>query len=242
MNSLHNIERYVSLPKNELINLCLSSLVNSVNKSRHDIELTVLDDHSAKSDKEKFLKILKKCEKRTSFIELNDTGPSASCRLTYELIEKKATDLWYHVEDDYLHFENSIEEMINAINHFEKITKKNIAIFPYDCMCRYYYQIYPSYILHGPSSHYRTINHSTYTCMTSRAVYDKYKEYFELAAEYVCKKSEDETINKVWQQPDVLLLNPIPSLAMHIVDKDGKDPYIDIEKLIKETPKFLEHL
>lgn len=74
--------------------------------------------------------------------------------------------------------------------------------------------------------------------MTSKHVFDKYKFYFDLAAEYVCKKSEDETINNVWKQNDVTLFSPIPSLALHIVGEDGKDPYIDVKELCDSIPKM----
>jgi hypothetical protein len=236
---LHGTKRYINVPKNELINVCLSSLVNSINNVKdHEVNLIVLDDHSLEEHKKDFNNILSKCNKNYTFLEItNDNGPSNSCKIAYEIIEKNATDLWYHVEDDYLHFDNAIQEMIDAITFFENLTKINVAIFPYDCFCRYRY-IYPSHIFHGPKRHYRTIKNTTYTCMASKKIYEKYKFYFNLAANYVCKLSEDETINKVWNQEDVILLSPLPSLAMHIVGEDGKDPYIDVENLWEKTPKL----
>ena len=236
---LHGVERYIDAPKNEIINVCLSSLVNSINNTNHDVNLIVLDDNSKEEDKKNIVKILENCNKDSKLIEIkNGKGPINSCKIVYELVEKNATDLWYHVEDDYLHFETAIQEMVDSISYFEKLTNINVSIFPYDCICRYTSGIYPSYIFHGPKRHFRTIKHSTYTCMTNKKVYEKYKNYFELAANYVCTKSEDETINRVWNKNDVILLNPIPSLAMHIVGKDGKDPYIDVEKLWNNTPKL----
>jgi len=237
---LHGSERYIKVPKHELINVCLSSLVNSINQVKNnEIKLIIVDDNSTEEAKSDFKKILSNCIFPNEFIEIkNGKGPSNSCKIVYELVEKNATDLWYHIEDDYLHFPSAIQEMIDSINYFENITKLNVGIFPYDCVCRYRHSPYPSYILHGSNRHYRTTKHSTYTCLTNRKVFDKYRFYFDLAAEYVCQKSEEETINNVWRQEDVVLLSPIPSLAMHIVGEDGKDPYIDVNQLWDTTPKL----
>ena len=39
--------RYIKTPKHDLVNHCVSSLVNSINQVEdYDIELVVLDDHS----------------------------------------------------------------------------------------------------------------------------------------------------------------------------------------------------
>ena len=236
---LHGSERYIKTSKHELINFCMSSLINSINQvNNNEIKLIVLDDHSSEESKLDFRKILSNTHFDNEFIEIHDgQGPSNSAKKVYEIIEKNSNDLWYHVEDDYLHFPTAIQEMIDSISYFEKLTKLNIGIFPYDCYCRYT-ELYPSYIFHGSNRHYRTVRHTTYTCMTSRRVFDKYRTYFDLAAEYVCQKSEEETINNVWRQEDVVLLSPIPSLAMHIVGEEGKDPYINVEKLWNETPKL----
>lgn len=238
---LHGKERYINVPKNELINICMSSLVNSINQvENHEINLIVVDDHSKEEDKINYKKILSNCNKSSKLVEIeNGIGPSNSCKIVYDIVEKNCTDLWYHVEDDYLHFETAIQEMIDATIYFEKLTNLNVSIFPYDCSCRYNY-LYPSYIFRGPKRHYRTIKHTTYTCMANKTIYDKYKNYFNLAADYVCVKSEDETINQVWNQSDVVLLSPIPSLAMHIVEEDGKDPYINANDLWNKIPKLWE--
>ena len=42
--------RYIKIPKQQLLNTCVSSLVNSINHVQgHDVELVVLDDHSTES-------------------------------------------------------------------------------------------------------------------------------------------------------------------------------------------------
>jgi hypothetical protein len=52
------------------------------------------------------------------------------------------------------------------------------------------------------------------------------------------RKGEDETINQVWNQQDVMLFSPIPSLALHITIEELKDPYIDFISLWNNVPKL----
>lgn len=232
--------RYIQKTKHEIINQCLSSIVFSINNvNNHDVELFVVDDHSDEVAIKDIKTILKKCKFKTTFVPLeNDHGPNASCRKVYEIVENHATDLWYHVEDDYLHFPTAIQDIIDTISVFEKQTNKMIAINPHDDIWRYLYQPYQSFIFLGPYRHYRTVNHTTYTCVASKKIFEKYKNHFNDSAEFLLKKTEDATINNVWRKADVMLVSPIPSLALHISVPSAKDPYIDFDKLWNSIPKY----
>jgi hypothetical protein len=160
----------------------------------------------------------------------------------YDLVETYGIDLWYHVEDDYLHRPEAIQDMIDSIDKFEKATNKMVAINPHDDVWRYN-EIYPSFLLHGPYRHYRTVKHTTYTCMASRAIYDKYKNHFQDVVTLTKQQAawvENKSINLVWDKPDVMLFSPIPGLGFHIMDASGKDPYIDINELWENVPKLWE--
>jgi hypothetical protein len=233
-----NGTRYVPNTKPEIINKCISSLVNSINQvTEHEIELFVLDDHSAEQCVADIKSILAHCKFPTTFIPVEDgSGASHTCYKVYDLVEKHATDLWLHIEDDYIHFPESIQDMIDTVDQFEENTGQMIAINPHDDIWRYTRQIYESILLLGPYRHYRTVKHTTYTCLASRAIYDKYRYFFQESAKWILRKGEDETINQVWNQPDVMLFSPIPSLALHLMGEDGKDPYIDFDSLWNSIP------
>lgn len=243
VNMLHGEEnggRYHKASKHQLVNTCLSSLVDSINHcSGHAVKLIVLDDHSSESAIVDFKTILSKCKSPTEFISIDGgTGASYTCKKVYELVDKHCTDLWYHAEDDYPHFQTAIQDMIDTVSSFETATGKMIAINPHDDVNRYAGQIYPSYILFGPYRHYRTVHETTYTCLASRSIFDKYKVHFDEAAEWILRKGEHETINKVWNKPDVMLFSPIPSLSLHITTANLKDPYIDFEKFWNGIPEL----
>lgn len=230
--------RYHKVPKHELVNVCLSSLVDSINNCQgHDIKLIVLDDHSSDEAIKDFKTILSQCRYPNEFIPVDGgTGASYTCKKVYELVDKHCTDLWYHAEDDYPHFQSAIQDMLDTVTSFESMTGKMIAVNPHDDVYRYTAQVYPSILLFGPYRHYRTVKHSTYTCLASRAIFDKYRRHFDDAAEWILRKDENDTINQVWNKEDVMLFSPIPSLSLHITLESLKDPYIDFEGLWYSIP------
>lgn len=232
--------RYHKVPKHEIVTTCLSSLVDSINRVvGHDINLIILDDHSSEAAVADIKTIIGKCKFSSEFISIEDgSGASHTCFKVYEQVEQKATDLWYHVEDDYLHFPTAVQDMIDTVDLFEVNTGNLIAVNPHDDVNRYTQQIYESIILFGPYRHYRTVKHSTYTCLASRKIYDKYRYWFQESAKWILRKGEDETINQVWNQQDVMLFSPIPSLALHITIEELKDPYIDFISLWNNVPKL----
>ncbi len=71
-------------------------------------------------------------------------------------------------------------------------------------------------------------------------IFDKYRNHFDDAAEWLHKTDwvEDKTINQVWNKEDVMLFSPIPSLALHLMDESGKDPYINFEEFWDSVPKL----
>jgi hypothetical protein len=236
--ALHG-DRYVQATKPEIINRCLSSLVNSINQvNNHDIELFVLDDHSMPDCVKDIQHILSHCRFPTKFIAVEDgTGASHTVKRVYQLVEQHATDLWYHIEDDYLHFPEAVQDMIDTVDHFTN-NDTMIAINPHDDIWRYTRQIYQSFLLLGPRRHYRTVRHTTYTCLASRQIFDKYRNHFDDAAEWILRRDENDTINMVWNKPDVMLLSPIPGLALHLMEPSGKDPYIDFDALWNAVPEL----
>jgi hypothetical protein len=235
--------RYIKVPKSQLVNVCVSSLVNSINHVQgHDVELIVLDDNSDAPCVADIKTILAHCQFKTTFIPVDGgTGNAYTMKKVFEQVEAKASDLWYHVEDDYLHYPEAIHDMIDTVDDFEGRTGKYIAINPHDDVWRYKYEIYPSFLLHGPYRHYRTVKHTTYTCLASKAIYDKYRNHFQDVVTLTDQKAdyvENKSINLVWNKDDAALFSPIPGLAFHIMDKSGKDPYIDIDELWNSIPQL----
>ena len=235
--------RYIKVPKQQLLNHCVSSLVDSINHVQgHDIEFVVLDDHSTPEAVADIKIILSNCKFPTEFISVTSgTGNGYTMGQVYQLVEQRSKDLWYHVEDDYLHYPGAIHDMIDTVDEFESKTGKLVAINPHDDVWRYKFEIYPSFLLHGPYRHYRTVKHTTYTCLASKKIYDKYRNHFQDVVKLTAQKAdyvENKSINLVWNKDDVALFSPIPGLAFHVMDESGRDPYVDIDELWNSVPQL----
>lgn len=238
-----NSVRYIDVSKHELVKVCVSSLINSINQvNSHDVKLIVLDDHSSPAAVDDIKSIIGHCKFPTEFIPILDgTGNGHSMKRVYDQVEKHCTDLWYHIEDDYLHVPQAINDMIESVDQFEVNTGQMVAINPHDDIWRYTKQIYESILLLGPYRHYRTVRHTTYTCLASRKLYDTYRAVFQDLVNLTINNEgwvEDRSINQIWNQPGVMLFSPIPGLGFHIMDESGKDPYIDIMQIWNDTPKL----
>lgn len=235
--------RYIKVPKSQLALTCISSLVNSINHVQgHEVELIVLDDHSDSESVENFKNILANCKFPTSFKSVVDgTGNSHTLKKVYDEVQANCKDLWYHVEDDYLHVPEAIHDMIDTVDSFEPLTGKLVAVNPHDDVWRYKFEIYQGFLLHGPYRHYRTVKHTTGTCLASRKIFDQYKSHFYDLATMIGNKTdwaENKSINLVWNKDNVVLVSPIPGLGFHIMDESGKDPYFDIDNLWNSVPKL----
>ena len=245
VHAASNSTRYINVSKHELVKHCISSLVTSINQVKdHSIRLVVLDDHSSPEAVDDIKQIISHCKFPTEFIPVEDgTGNGHTMKRVYEQVESRCTDLWYHIEDDYLHVPEAIQDMIDTVDQFEGNTGQLVAINPHDDIWRYTKQIYESFILLGPHRHYRTVRHTTYTCLASKKLFDKYKPVFNELVNLTISNAgwvEDRSINQIWNQPDVMLFSPIPGLGFHIMDESGKDPYIDIMTIWNSVPKLWE--
>lgn len=241
VNMLSGNNRYINVPKHELVNVCVSSLINSINQVQdHTLRLIVLDDHSSPEGVADIKRIIARSKVPTEFVSVEDgTGNSHTMKRVYELVEQQATDLWYHVEDDYLHKPEAIQDMIDSVDQFESNTGALVAVNPHDDIWRYKHEIYESILLLGPYRHYRTVKHTTFTCLASKQIYTQYRNHFQDVVKLTAQRAdwvENKSINLVWNQPDVMLFSPIPGLAFHIMDESGMDPYEDIVALWDSVP------
>ena len=144
VNMLSGNNRYINVPKHELVNVCVSSLINSINQVQdHTLRLIVLDDHSSPEGVADIKRIIARSKVPIEFVSVEDgTGNSHTMKRVYELVEQQATDLWYHVEDDYLHKPEAIQDMIDSVDQFESNTGALIAVNPHDDIWRYKHEIY----------------------------------------------------------------------------------------------------
>jgi hypothetical protein len=158
----------------------------------------------------------------------------------YEIGRRQGRDLIYFVQDDYLHYETAIWEMVEAYSQFTRLTGHQVCIYPYDDPYRYSLLHYNQKILLGARRHWRTAYHTACGFMVShRTLVENWALFETLGQSVYNSECEDRSINRLFinmrgledRNIDHLLFTPIPSLALHLGDASTKDPYLDWKTL-----------
>ena len=151
-----------------------------------------------------------------------------------KLLKKNADDLVFFVEDDYLHFEAMMEEMIASYERISSQLNKDIFMCPADYPYLYMNN-HKTNILIGNKRHWRTVNESLCTFMTSKILLEKYWDNFYKT----CIDRHDpfeKYINEIYNSE--ICISPLKSLSVHFTNINssyGLSPFIDYKKLWDES-------
>jgi len=254
-----NKKRIFEKDKSEYTFRTINSLINSLNFSKNflkdiDIKIYIIDDNSKKEDLEKIHKIIAKInikfeiinldlekfkqikvlDKNNPTIEKNMRATMASILTSFNIAREKSNDLVYFVEDDYIHKKETIIEMISAYEKIATELDRELFLCPVDYPYLYK-KLDNSNILIGNNYHWRTVNESLLTFLTSKDLINKYWNELLLMAEN--EHSPFETpLHKIYEKE--LCLSPIPSLAMHCTNVNsifGLSPNMNWKKLWDEN-------
>ena len=249
-----NKKRLFEEPKIEYSVRSLNSLINSVNfcKTKYQniqFKIIVVDDKSKDENLSKFKKIIDKGNQDVSIISLNhkkyeDTikkqkndqtfSNLASLLQSFELAKENGEDLVFFVEDDYLHFEPMMEEMIASYERIASQIDKDIFMCPADYPYLYMNNEKTN-ILIGNKRHWRTISKTLCTFMTTKALLDKYWDNFY----NTCLDRNDpfeKYLNEIYIKE--FCISPLKSLSLHLTNVNssyGLSPFIDYKKLWDEN-------
>lgn len=254
-----NKKRIFEKNKSDYTFRTINSLINSLNFSKNflkdiDIKIYIIDDNSKKEDLEKIRKIIAKINikfeiinldleklkqikvlnKNNPAIEKNMRATMASILTSFNIAKEKSNDLVYFVEDDYIHKKEAIIEMVSTYEKIATELDRELFLCPVDYPYLYK-KLDNSNILIGNNYHWRTINESLLTFLTSKDLINKYWNELLLMAEN--EHSPFETpLHKIYEKE--LCLSPIPSLAMHCTNINsifGLSPNMNWKKLWDEN-------
>mgnify|MGYP003968729607 FL=1 len=254
-----NKKRIFEKNKSDYTFRTINSLINSLNFSKNflkdiDIKIYIIDDNSKKEDLEKILKIIAKINikfeiinldlekfkqikilnKNNPAIEKNMRATMASILTSFNIAKEKSNDLVYFVEDDYIHKKETIIEMVSTYEKIATELDRELFLCPVDYPYLYK-KLDNSNILIGNNYHWRTVNESLLTFLTSKDLINKYWNELLLMAEN--EHSPFETpLHKIYEKE--LCLSPIPSLAMHCTNVNsifGLSPNMNWKKLWDEN-------
>ena len=142
----------------------LIHIKKTINSSKLDMEIINFD-------KRDYDNIINKQKNLQTF------GNLSSLLHSFELGKKMGKDLVFFLEDDYIHFEPMLEEMIASYERISSQTKKELFMCPADYPYLYMNNE-KSNILIGNKRHWRTIDKTLCTFMTSIELINKYWDNF----------------------------------------------------------------
>jgi len=251
-----NKRRIFDEEKNEYTFRTLRSLIKSINNASKKFKnitfnLIVTDTNSPEEDKNEIKEILKDSMIDNKFISVNLKDFEDKIKTGYSkakfsnmsnfynsllIAKNEDADLIYFVEDDYIHSVNTITEMIFAYEKFNTIFLKDLVLLPSD-----YPYLYTkdesTKIYVGEKHHWRIVDESLVTFMTSKKLIEKYfNELEKMGIEWI--DPWEKPLHKIYETNPCL--SPIPSLAVHCANINsifGVSPLVNVKKLWEDNEK-----
>ena len=199
----------------------LIHIKKTINSSKLDMEIINFD-------KRDYDNIINKQKNLQTF------GNLSSLLHSFELGKKMGKDLVFFLEDDYIHFEPMLEEMIASYERISSQTKKELFMCPADYPYLYMNNE-KSNILIGNKRHWRTIDKTLCTFMTSIELINKYWDNFYNTC---LDRNEpfEKYLNEIYKKE--LCISPLKSLSVHMTNVNsnyGLSPFINYKKLWDES-------
>jgi len=247
-----NKKRLFEQPKIEYSYRSIKSLINSINfcQNRYPeikVKTLIIDDNSKDANLNRIQNLIKGTN--IEILSLNHDNYKtkiknqsssetfsnlASLFYSFEIGKKQGEDLVFFIEDDYLHFESMLEEMVASYERISSQIKNDIFMCPSDYPYLYMNNEKTN-ILIGNKRHWRTVEKTLCTFMTSVSLLNKYWRNFEKT----CQDRNDpfeKYINEIYLKE--ICISPLKSLSLHLTNINssyGLAPFIDPKKLWDEN-------
>ena len=247
-----NKKRLFEQPKIEYSYRSIKSLINSINFCQNKypkikIKSVIIDDNSKDENLARIKELTE--SKNIEIVSLNHDSYKtfikeqksketfsnlASLMNSFEIAKDQGEDLIFFVEDDYLHFEPMLEEMIASYERIASQLKKDIFMCPSDYPYLYMNNEKTN-ILIGNKRHWRTVDKTLCTFLTSKDLLNRYWENFRKT----CIDRNDpfeRYINEIYKNE--ICISPLKSLSLHLTNINssyGLAPFIDYKKLWDEN-------
>ncbi len=255
-----NKNRIFELPKVEYTLRTINSIIKSCEYAKTyfkniKFKIIITDDKSQKNTLDKMNSILDKSDLETKLIQIKDdelldkiekvdtegNGISknmiSNMRNIYkslEIVESEDADLFYILEDDYIHEKVAISEMLFTYEKICSQLNKEIFICPADYPYLYS-NIEKTSVFLGNMRHWRQINETLITFLTSKKMLIKYMEKLKR----MCTKRHhpmEKQLHEIYEKE--ICISPIPSLSMHCANINsiyGIPPNFDWKKIWEEN-------
>ncbi len=237
----------------------INSILKSINYAKKHypkikIKITVIDYNSSIENLKKIKKLLKKYSLNFKLLNLDLSEFEKRIKTTNEknekvtlnqmsnmssiykslLLSKMSDDLIYFVEDDYIHEIDSIAEMLFTYERIASLTNHELIVCPTDYPYLYV-QTEDTKIFLGQNYHWRKINETLCTFLTSKKIITKYWDKFLSMCNFEHYPFESP-LHEIYKKE--LCISPIPSIAIHCTNVNsiyGLSPNKDWKRIWNEN-------
>ena len=249
-----NKRRLFDCEKNEYTFRTLKSLIRSTEIAYDkfaDIKFKIIvtDTNSSKKDISIIRHLLDQTRIDSEFSSINLQSFKSEIKTSYSkakfsnmanfynsllIAKNEDADLFYFVEDDYIHSIDSITEMIFSYEKFSTIFEDDLVLLPSDYPYLYTKDDSTKIYL-GEKYHWRLVSESLVTFMTSKSLIEKNFRNLEIMGKEWVDPWE-KPLHEMYKKN--MCLSPLPSLAFHCANINsvfGVSPNIDLKKLWDEN-------
>ena len=258
-----NKKRLFDKNKSEYTFRSLNSIIKSLNQAKAalpkiEFDIIVIDHNSEKNDIEQMKKQLDKSNLKNSIISLNvnefvnniksinarnekvtenQISNMSNIHKSLLVAKDQCNDLVYFVEDDYLHQLDSIYEMIFTYERISSQMNRELFICPTDYPYLYT-KADTTNIFLGSSKHWRKVEETLCTFLTSKIILQKYWKKFISMCQFEHYPFE-QPLHDIYKSE--YCLTPIPSLALHCTNINsvfGLSPNMNWKKIWEENNNY----
>jgi len=249
--------------KNEYSFRSLNSIIRSLKHAQSKFnnvtfDLIVIDHNSDKNDLKQMNNMLEQSGFNNQVISLNvnnylskindinskkenvTNNQKSNMANIYESLKyakNNCKDLIYFVEDDYLHKEDAIEEMIFTYERISSQVDNELILCPADYPYLYT-KVEPTSIFLGSRSHWRVVSETLCTFLTSTKVIEKHWNKYISMCQFEHYPFE-QPLHEIYKLE--YCLSPIPSLALHCTNINsifGISPNMDWNKIWNDNENY----
>ena len=241
LRSLNSILKSAELAKNELPKINFNIIIIDHNSEEENLKrlkkLLVKFDFKntiINLNVNEFINNINKTNAQNEKVSKNQISNMSNINKSLNIAKNECDDLIYFVEDDYIHDKTTIKEMIFTYERISSITMKELILCPIDYPYLYTKLEYTKLFL-GASRHWRVIQETLCTFLTSKEIVVKYWEQYVSMCKFEHYPFESP-LHQIYKNE--YCLSPIPSLAVHFTNVNsiyGISPYLNWNKLWKDN-------
>ena len=258
-----NKKRLFDKEKSEYTFRSLNSIILSLHQAKIsfpqiEFNVVIVDYNSKKDDFDQMKKQLNKSHFKNSIISLdlnefrdkikkinaknekvteNQMSNMSNIHKSLLIAKNQCRDLVYFVEDDYLHQQETISEMLFTYERISTQINRELILCPTDYPYLYT-RVESTNIFLGSTKHWRVVGETLCTFLTSTNILQKYWDQFVSMCQFEHYPFE-KPLHDIYKSE--YCLSPIPSLALHCTNVNsifGLSPTMDWMKVWKENKNY----